>query len=69
MTLECIAVSHLLLMEYPKIKDLVMLESIYFDVVKGIYYIDFDNPLSTLLLVRFPELAKDNPHTITVTIN
>lgn len=68
-TVECIAIRDTHLSESPKLKDLVLLEAIWFDRIKGLYYIDFDNPLSTLLLMRFPELAIDNPQTITVTIN
>lgn len=69
MTLECIAISQIFLQDYPKLKSLVLLEAIYFDSIKGLYYVDFDNPLSILLLMRFPELENENPRTITVTIN
>ena len=66
---ECIVIGKSVLCESPKLQTLVLLEAIFYDIVKELYYIDIDNPLSTLLLFRFPELAHANPRTITITIN
>lgn len=67
--IECIAISKSVLSRSPKLTNLVILESIYFDPINELYYIDFEHPLSYLLLVRFPEIEKDNPQTISVTLN
>lgn len=66
--IDCIAICDAHLCDSPKLKDLILLEAIWFDRVTQMYYIDVNNPLATLLLIRFPNIRQE-PLTISVTIN
>ena len=67
--IECVAISEDRLQDSPKLKTLLMLEAVWFDSVLGVYYINIENPLATLLLMRFPVIAHNGIQPITVTVN